>query len=162
MAADATFNQSTGGNYKTHGGAHWKIGGTIEGLPGGVIDFSTAGCYVKGFIEDGTTTADLKPYGVSVVTKSSAAGAQTFTIGAPIVGVHKQICVIMADSSDTVRIDMASNGATLRTYTGQTLNTLVFATSGATNNWAGGIHMVGYTTAQWAVISQTGTIATTS
>lgn len=196
MANDATFNQSTGGNYRRMGGDHWTVGGRQNFLSGsscsfesgsnvdfqsgstinmagtlnmvgtfratGAIDLSTAGAYLKGFMEDGTTTADLKAYGCSVLTKSSGLGNQVYTMQAPIIGVTKELAVIMADSSDKVIVDMASNSATIKTYTGQTLNQLVFATSGATNNWAGGITLKGYTTSVWIVVGQSGTIATTS
>lgn len=162
MAADATHNQSTGGNYQKHGGNHWVVGGTLEILPGGVIDTSTGGGYIRHYVETGTTTAALKAYGTSIVTKSSAGGNQVYTMDAPIAGVEKRLVCLAADSSDKVSVDFAASGATLHAGSGGVTNQLVFATSASGGLPAGAITLMGESTTQWVITSAFGTIATTS
>lgn len=178
MAADATFNQSTGGNYQKHGGNHWVVGGTLEILPGGVIDMSTAGTLkvglggvidmstgggvIRHYVETGTTTAALKAYGTSIVTKTSAGGNQVYTMDAPIAGVEKRLVCLAADSSDKVSVDFAASGATLHAAAGGVTNQIVFATSATGGLPAGACTLLGESTSQWVITSAFGTIATTS
>lgn len=153
MAADATHNQSATGNYKVQGGNNWKIGGSVEIL--------AAGQFAQ-YIETGSTSTALKNHGISTVTNSSAGGNNIYTIDAPAAGVMKYIACLMADSTDKVSVDFAASGATIAGKTGQTLNQIVFATSGAANNPAGGITLAGLSTSQWLILSSFGTVGSTS
>lgn len=157
MAADSTY--PPGVNYEAQGGQDWVVQGSITLCSTATIDMSTGGT-VKHYVETGTTTANLKPYGLSTLYNSSAAGQNVYTLDPPIKGVPKYLAVLRTDSTDSVRVELS--GATLLATTGATNNALVWATSGAGGLPPGGVTLMGASTSTWAIVGSIGTIATTS
>lgn len=100
-------------------------------------------------VETGTTTAALAAMGLSICTRgTTATGANTYTIKAPIVGVPKWIAVLLANSSDNVTVAGETTGITF----GSTLMPKVVVGS------AGTVAMIGRTTAIYDVINVGSTV----
>ncbi len=161
MASGSTFNMAGTLNLTgtvTQAGTN-TLSGTIAATSDAVIDLSTGGV-IKHFVETGSTTTNLRAYGVSTITKTSATGPNIYTMDNPIKGVLKHLVVLQTDSTDTVRVELS--GATLAAAPAATNNALVWASSGTGGLPAGGITLVGLSTALWGIIGNFGTVATTS
>lgn len=114
--ADATYQPKV---YRTQGGNQIVVAstGNIKVESGGGIDLESGGqlrvadgAYLSVPVVTETTAAALSNYGVSVVTKgTTATGANTYTIDAPVAGAMKWLSVTAANSSEHVIIQANTN-----------------------------------------------------
>jgi len=109
---------------------------------------------VKTQVEDlntGTTGTDVLAWGVArVVTSGSSQGPVQHSLGAPIPGVQKVLC-LLTTSTGSYQFLSTPNGAAIHSGSDGT-------TSGVINlrGPGAGIILQGVTTAQWAVVGQGG------
>lgn len=116
--------------YRKQGGDELVIAssGTLTIEAGGALALNTAAA---------TTTANLPAGGLSLVTATSAAGAQVFTIDRPVVGQPKWISCTVANATDTCTITGPSTTTLFGAGTG--LPKLRFVLPGT-------VQLIGYTT----------------
>jgi hypothetical protein len=87
-----------------------------------IIDLnSSTGEYMKSYYEDASTSANIKPYGISFLQSSTAAGTmKKYTLDAPIKGVTKELVlqstVAPAGSSDATQIGTGSTAIIIIGY----------------------------------------------
>ena len=113
---DGTYQGGTG-VYREQGGNRIVVGtageiilGTsdVAKLDASGLTFGTSGG-AAAKVTASVTTATLSSYGISTVAATSAAGAQQFTLGAPVTGVRKTIVCTVANITDTCTIYSGSN-----------------------------------------------------
>lgn len=94
-----------------------------------------------------TATSDdaISAYGVTIVRATTAGGAGTRTLAAPIVGVRKTIICLTANSSDTVVVD-ATSDVIISNSTLYSKNKITFTSPGV-------IELIGVTTAQYGILN---------
>ena len=97
-----------------------------------------------------TSTGDLAAYGLSVVTSTKAG---TFDIGTPTIGVEKFVTLTGAASTFAVVVRASTAGTV--TLDG-TNHIATFTSSGSVGR---GLHLIGRSTAAWAVAATYGTVA---
>ena len=106
------------------------------------------------FSEDATTTVNLKPYGVSILAASTAAGTmKKYTLDAPVKGVYKELVL-----SSTIA-PMGSSDATQVMTGSSNINIVGFGTTLLTPDYSNiamqtpftYVRLLGLSTARWAM-----------
>jgi hypothetical protein len=106
------------------------------------------------YFEDGTTTANLKAYGLSFLAASTAAGTmKKYTLDAPVKGVYKELIlqstVAVMGSSDATQVATGSTNITIISYGSTAINSDL--TNMAMQTPYTYARLIGLSTSRWAV-----------
>lgn len=102
--------------------------------------------YVQQTVTAGVTTAALSAMGISTIRSTTAAGAQVFSLAAPIIGVTKTILCTQANATDTCTISAGTAVSIANTTTAASQNLYKFVAPGM-------VQLIGITTAHWGILT---------
>lgn len=152
--ADATFPLGGQGIYRKQGGKELVVGSsaTITVESGGSITLGSS-AYIADTVTTPTSGATVPNSGHLTLTGgTTATGAKTYIVSAPVAGCRLSAHVTVANVSDCALLDIAP--ATFSAFGTQDL--LRFSTNGDC------AHLVGLSTSVWAISSRTPTTVTTT
>ena len=144
VPSGSTLYLESGGVAKVESGGTISVasGGALTLLAGGTLTLST-GAKLITTLTTGSTAGTLLNHGPSMIKSTS--GVKVYPIAAPTVGCLKHIHVQSATTTNMAKLDAGSG----RTFDGSN-RYLVFKRNNA------GAVLVGYTTARWGMVAQSG------
>lgn len=142
---DSTYGNQL--NYREQGGARDVIGGEIDVVSGGRIDFETGGYYTVP-VTAASTASSITNFGHTTV--ASTGTRKTFTLAAPVAGTTKSLVCTQANSTGEVVVDAGS---------GRLIAAKRYIQFNAAND---AIFLRGRSTTQWDIISNVGSVESTT
>lgn len=107
----------------------------------------------QNYFEDGTTAANLKAYGVSFLTQSTAQSMKTYTLDAPIKGTVKELVlqstIAPLGSSDTAQVATGSSDIDIISF--GTTAVAIDLTNIAMQTPYTYVRLIGVSTSRWAL-----------
>ena len=128
-----------------------ESGGSIDVESGGSLDIEAGGKLTEP-VENGSTAASLKNYGVSVLSPTTK---KVYTLAAPVAGVRKTIYCTVASTSKHAYV--YSGASTIAFTTTSTQRALKFSKA-----VRGYVSMIAISTARWLVLNKTTSVSYTT